>query len=199
MWKYSNRVLTGYRCAMLDLFVTLIAFCYVMILAIMRLFHITDRTYQLGEVISIDNFEGDMCFYHKSQREYQWINETLDYYRPTNYPLRKKCIYAFDKLGHCFSFVPREPSTTKHCYEIEMDAVGGFPMVLAGRMDYFKENTNTQRAIAEEYWRPTEKWKVCEYLGNEMTIISEVKLDVRQCNVSRFEYLEDYDKAKALF
>ena len=86
-----------------------------------------------------------------------------------------------------------------HCYEIEMDAKGGFPMVLTGRMIAHRNNAEILRAIAEEYWRPTRDWKYYEYIGNEMTIISEVNLDVSQRNISRMEYMMDNDRALYIF
>lgn len=165
----------------------------------MRLFHITERKYQIGETISINDYEGDMCFYHERHTDHQWINDYLDAYRPEEFPLRRKCIYAFDRSGHCFYFLAHEPSVTDHCYEIEMDAKGGFPMVLTGRMIAHRNNAEILRAIAEEYWRPTRDWKYYEYIGNEMTIISEVNLDVSQRNISRDRYMMDYDRARYIF
>ncbi len=165
----------------------------------MRLFHITDRNYQIGETVSINDFDGNMCFYHERHMDHQWINDYLDTYRPEEFPLRRKCIYAFDKPGHCFFFLDREPDVTDHCYEIEMDAIGGFPMVLTGRMIAHRNNAEILRAIAEEYWRPTKDWKYYEYIGNEMTIISEVKFDASQRNKSRDEYMMDYDRALYIF
>ncbi len=96
-------------------------------------------------------------------------------------------------------FLDREPDVTDHCYEIEMDAIGGFPMVLTGRMIAHRNNAEILRAIAEEYWRPTKDWKYYEYIGNEMTIISEVKFDASQRNKSRDEYMMDYNKALYIF
>lgn len=165
----------------------------------MRLFHITERKYQIGETISINDYEGDMCFYHERHTDYQWINDYLDACRPEEFPLRRKCIYAFDRPGHCFYFLAHEPSVTDHCYEIEMDAKGEFPMVLTGRMIAHRNNAEILRAIAEEYWRPTRDWNFYEYIGNEMTIISEVNLDVSQRNISRDRYMMDYDRARYIF
>lgn len=165
----------------------------------MRLFHITERNYQIGETISINDYVGDTCFYHERHIAHQWINDYLDARRPVGFPLRRKCIYAFDKPGYCFFFLAREPSITDHCYEIEMDAKGGFPMVLTGRMIAHRNNAEILRAIAEEYWRPTKDWKYYEYIGNEMTIISEVKFDASQRNKSRDEYMMDYDRALYIF
>ena len=42
-------------------------------------------------------------------------------------------------------------------------------------------------------------WKYYEYIGNEMTIISEVNLDVSQRNISRDRYMMDYDRALYIF
>ena len=133
----------------------------------MRLFHITERNYQIGETISINDYEGDMCFYYEKHTDYQWINDYLDACRPEEFPLRRKCIYAFDRPGHCFYFLAHEPSVTDHCYEIEMDAKGEFPMVLTGRMIAHRNNAEILRAIAEEYWRPTRDWNFYEYIGND--------------------------------
>ena len=72
-------------------------------------------------------------------------------------------------------------------------------MVLTGRMIAHRNNAEIPRAIAEEYWRPTRDWKYYEYIGNEMTIISEVNLDVSQRNISRDRYMMDYDRARYIF
>ena len=116
----------------------------------MRLF-----PYQIGDAFSINDFEVNMCFYYESHQALQWINDCLDSYRPTGFPLRKKCIYTFNRPGHSFFFLAREPSITDHCYEIEMNANGGFPMMLTGRMNAHRNNADVLRAIADEYWHPT--------------------------------------------
>lgn len=171
-----------------------------LIIVIMRLFHITDNiTYKIGDVISVNDFEGNMCFYHEKHIEHRWINDFLNACKPDNYPSRRKCIYAFDNPGHCFFFLSREPLITDHCYEVEMNAVGGFPMILTGWMIRHRNNTDSLRNIAEEYWHPTNPWNFCEYMGSEMTIISEVNLDNAQRNVSRNRYMMDYDRAMFIF
>lgn len=165
----------------------------------MRLFHITDRVYQIGEVVSIDAFYGDTCFYHQKHREHQWINDYLDWYRPAGCPSRKLCIYAFDKPEHCFAYLCDTPVAGYHCYEIEMDAMGGFPMILTGKLNDYRDNDDILKAIAEEYWHPAQKWRFYEYIGKEMTIISEVNIVPIACAFSGYEYMMDNEIAKSLF
>lgn len=164
----------------------------------MKLFHITDREYPIGEVVSIDGFGGDTCFYHQKHGEHQWINDFLDLYRPAGYPSRKRCIYAFDQPGHCFAFLYDTPIAGYHCYEIEMDAVGGFPMILTGKLNDYKNNDIVLKAMAEEYWHPTQTWHFCEFIGERMTIISEVKRCSLACAFSGQAYMMDNERAKSL-
>lgn len=165
----------------------------------MKLFHITNKEYQIGEVVSVDAFENEICFYHQMHKEHQWINDYLDLYRPAECPSRKRCIYAFDKPGHCFAFLFDAPVAGYHCYEIEMNALGGFPMILTGKLNNYKGNDGLLKAMADEYWNPTQKWRFCEYIGTEMTIISKVKKDPIMCTTSGYEYMLDNERVKSLF
>lgn len=165
----------------------------------MKLYHITKNEYQIGEVVSIDHFDGDACYYHHNHSNHQWINDYLDLYKPAEYPFRKKCIYAFDKPGHCFAFLFGKPTEGVHCYEIEMDAVGGFPMILTGLLQKNKDNPINLKAIADEYWHPTQEWKFCEYIGREMRIVSEVNRNKFDCAISGYKYQNDGNKAKGMF
>lgn len=137
--------------------------------------------------------------HHQRHREHQWINDFLDLNRPAGCPSRKICIYAFDKPGHCFAFLYDTPVEDYHCYEIEMDAMGGFPMILTGKLNDFKNNEDILNAVAEEYWHPTQTWRFCEFIGEEMTIVSEVKKVPLACAFSGYDYMEDDKKARSLF
>ena len=165
----------------------------------MRLYHITNKEYQIEEVVSIYHFEVNVCYYHQNHPTHQWINDYLDSYKPAECPSRKKCIYAFDKPGHSFAFLYGMSLVGQHCYEIEMDAYGGFPMILTGLFQTFKNNVNVLNSMAEEYWHPTQEWKFCEYLGREMRIVSEVKKDIIACAASGYHYIMDGNKAKDMF
>ena len=70
----------------------------------MRLFHITDKVFENGDVICSSDF-GTACYYHQNSTQYSWINDVLDAGKDAECPQRKRCIYAFDKPGHCLAFV----------------------------------------------------------------------------------------------
>lgn len=162
----------------------------------MRLFHITNKVYEIGAPVSINDYEGEVCYYHLSHPDYQWINDVLDKYKPVEFPYRKKCIYAFDMIENCYSFAYGKEGM--HCYEVEMDACGGFPMALTDRLRKDKYDQDVCKAISEEYWNPKNEWKYLEYLGNEMIIISEHPI-TNNVMKSKMMYCDDLEKAKKIF
>lgn len=161
----------------------------------MRLFHITEDVYEIGSSISSDDF-GDACFYHQNNPEYAWLNDVFDERRDADCPPRKRCIYAFDKPGHCVAF---NNNPILHCYEIEMEAHGGYPMVLTDKLRRVGREYRRLDDLINEYWHPTKQWHYNEFLGESMVIIGEIKPYRFQEIASRMLYDADRAMADQLF
>ncbi|MBR5907052.1 MAG: hypothetical protein IKZ50_01500 [Bacteroidales bacterium] len=162
----------------------------------MRLFHITDKVYRIGETVSAEDF-GESCFYHKNNPINTWINEVLDEGKDADCPSRKRCIYAFNELGHCLAF---NNNPNLHCYLVEMDAHGGFPMVLTDKLRRLGKDSCQIDDVVREYWHPTNNWKFNEFLGNSMVIIEEIITEGCFFAMrSKMLYGKDRDLADSLF
>lgn len=161
----------------------------------MRLFHITDKVFEIGDVIRASDF-GTACYYHLNNPQYAWINDVLDAEKDAECPPRKRCIYAFDKLVHCFAFNNKPDS---HCYLVDMDAYGGFPMVLTDKMRRVGQNYERLGELVKEYWHPTREWLFNEYLGEKMIIIEDITPQKMLGIVSKMQYNCDREMADRLF
>lgn len=161
----------------------------------MTLFHITDKVYEIGTSISSNDF-GEACFYHQNNPVHIWINDVLDARRDADCPPRKRCIYAFDKPGHCLAF---NNNPVLHCYQIEMEAHGGYPMVLTDKLRRVGENYNRLDDLIDEYWHPTKQWKYNEFLGESMVVIGEIKPNKILGIASKMSYDDDRTMADQLF
>lgn len=161
----------------------------------MRLFHITDKVFENGDVINASDF-GDACYYHQNNPQYAWINDVLDAGKDAECPPRKRCIYAFDKPGHCLAF-NNKPDL--HCYLVDMNAYGGFPMVLTDKMRRVGQNYERIGELVNEYWHPTRKWRFNEYLGEKIVIIEEIAPKKMLCVASKMQYDCDREMVDRLF
>lgn len=71
-------------------------------------YHSSSEKYEVGEIVSIDNFYGDVCNYHKTHDEQaELINRTLiiGYWlninkKRSNYDLNNKCIFSHTNNIH---------------------------------------------------------------------------------------------------
>lgn len=161
----------------------------------MRLYHITDKEYEIGHVISAKDF-GEACYYHQNSPLDAWINDVLDAEKDADCPPRKRCIYAFGRPDFCLAF-NNDPGL--HCYMVKMDAHGGFPMVLTDKMRRVGQNYDRIRDVINEYWHPTREWQYNEYLGESMVIINEITPDRRSRTGAMMLYNDDRAIADRLF
>lgn len=161
----------------------------------MRLYHITDKEYENGQVIRAIDF-GEACYYHLNNPEYAWINDVLDAEKDADCPSRKRCIYAFGRPDFCLAF---NNNPDLHCYLVEMDAKGGFPMVLTDTMRRVGQNYDRIGDVVNEYWHPTKHWKYNEYLGESMVIIKEIIPDRGRRTGAMMQYNDDRAIADRLF
>lgn len=136
-------------------------------------YHSSSQNYEVGEIVSIDNFDGDVCNYHKTHEEQaELINGTLDEHRPTGFPSRKKCIYVFDNKEICLYFGCKNDHA--FCYTVKVyHGCGPFPMYLCGKIETYKNRINLQKRIIQEYFNPKKNWNIREYLCKEIEIISK--------------------------
>lgn len=170
----------------------------------MVLYHVTKEPYNVGDVISIDDFTNDTCYYNDKDDLHKEVNQKMDDMRPAGEPRRAKCIYACDKFEHCCKFAELENMFHDGChfYEIEMDALSPHPINL---VDKIFQNRNAQNIdkLIDIYWQPQTEWFYTEYLGTRMTILREIpqeeidkiRNDIPGRNDYRCKFIDDLSKA----
>ena len=120
----------------------------------------------------------------------------MDVGRDAGCPPRKRCIYAFDNPGHCFAF---NNDPILHCYEVEMEAHGGYPMVLTDKLRKVGKEYHRLDDLINEYWHPSKQWHFNEFIGESMVIISDIK-PVKFLGIkSKMIYYADWAMADRLF
>lgn len=174
----------------------------------MILFHVTTKVYEVGQTVSVDNFEGETCYYNEKDDRHRDVNRMMDENRPEGEPERKKCIYLSDKLENCIIFAVSESlllNENVFLYEVDLDAQA-HPMLLVNKIG--KEQNETRKLeLIREYWNPTQDWQYNEYLTSQMTIISKRELKTsfskqekeRLCEFGRLHYMRDYDTFKRIY
>lgn len=105
-------------------------------------YHASTKEYTSGQIVSINDFEGETTYDHECRTdEEKRINDLLDAARPEGLPSRKKCIYLFKKLKNCLSYA--KSMHIKHVYEVQcndQDVYGPFPMVLCNTLSHHLQN-----------------------------------------------------------
>ena len=161
----------------------------------MTLFHATFKTYQSGDIITINPKQN----YHTraADKGYQWVEEVLENHKPSTAPPRTDSVYAFEALAHCKAYIEaiKDERTPKY-YEVAMVNYWKAPMVLVNRIQQQSANDTigVLSTLANEYWQPQSKWNVMEYFGLEMTVIKEVTAPLGISGT--MAYQADYFKAK---
>lgn len=163
----------------------------------MPLYHISNKRYEKGEIVHVDNFTGDFTEYYLNHRdEANSPDDFLDDGRPEGYPMRKKAIFAFDNPSFCFLFNQQ----IDFCYEIEMEHPIHCPFHLSAIVMDEQYSRQIRENIRKEYWEPTFDWKVYEYIDVQMRITNLVsKGGGITCSKALNIYMQDYDRAKILF
>lgn len=149
-------------------------------------YHASSEAYNVGQTISIDNFQGETTRDHaRRSPEGQHVNDLLDASRPPNVYSRKRCIYLFDNLQQCMYYASQLQSDDIRIYKTHSDDVvyGGFPFCLVN-MVYKAPHERRDRYISE-YWLPTQRWKVKEFLAKSIIIDERIDFRINQ-------YIDDY-------
>lgn len=164
-------------------------------------YHISQKKYQPGDIISIRDFDGDSYYHQSLPPDYKAVNEFLSEGRPTDMPARKLCIYAFDDMAYCVYFRKNELHDGKelHLYKCLMKEASGHPMILVGKIE--KAEGSKREELRKEYWHPINNWKLLEYLTEEIRILEEIPItDQLKSSIvkSHSDYMQDYDTANKL-
>lgn len=166
----------------------------------MVLYHITDKEYQPGQIVNINDFASD-SIYHQGLQEYQKkINICLSDNRPEGEPSRQFCLYAFEKPEYCVYFKKKEiiAGQPMHLYKCKMFSLQGHPMILVHQFEVLTEDKWSQ--LITEYWHPTRRWNLMEHLAEELEIIEEIPitctLRVSSFMIGNNDYADDSVKAR---
>ena len=158
----------------------------------LRLYHFSTEEYPSGSIVKIPHEECALSYSNGDEMNKNTIDcfdEHISQEYP-NYVLRKHAVYAFDKA----SYARRYGGANGHVYEIEMVVSYKGPFVLVNRLRKVLGNPEIVAKVLKEYFEPTEKWKVYEYLGKDFVVIDEVKQIPPTC-----DFDIDYDLDKRIF
>ena len=159
----------------------------------MILYHVTKENYNIDDTISIDNFDNEYGYYYQNSL-HKATSDFLDEMRPNDEPLREKCIFAFESLTHCASFVGIKNKAKFNFYEIEIDSVRAHPMCLLTELNRTTD-IELRNKLRDEYWLPQMNWKFKEFLGTNIVIIDNL-IDISIGNFD--DLISDQKKMKNL-
>lgn len=166
----------------------------------MIVYHITDKEYQPGQIVNINDFDGDSHYHHKLTEGWKKINEYLSANRPEGEPFRQLCLYAFEKPEYCVYFRKKDilKGLSFHLYQCEMNSTQGHPMILVHQFERLAEENWEQ--LRNEYWHPTKQWKLMEDLADELQILEEIPIEGafrnRSFMIGNDDYADDVIKAR---
>lgn len=166
----------------------------------MIVYHITDKEYQPGQIVNINDFDGDSYYHHELTEGRKKINEYLSANRPEGEPFRQLCLYAFEKPEYCVYFRKKDilKGLSFHLYRCEMNSSQGHPMILVHKFECLAEENWEQ--LRNEYWHPTKQWKLMEHLAEELHILEEIPIEGAFQNISFMigndDYADDVIKAR---
>ncbi len=145
-----------------------------------------------------------ITFYHQkaSENGTAWIDNYLDEFKPAGAPSRSRTFYAFGHIQHCLAFFStRKCETgTKRVYKVHLQNYYTAPMCLTDGLKKNGEGNEKNEIIANEYWNPTNDWKVLEYLSETMQILEDVTDSVvGQIQFGNYFYGEDQKLRNKLF
>ena len=166
----------------------------------MIVYHITDKEYQPGQIVNINDFDGDSYYHHELTDGRKKINEYLSANCPTGEPSRQLCLYAFEKPEYCVYFRKKDITEGQplHLYKCEMTSPQGHPMILVHQFEALTEDRWEQ--LCNEYWHPTKKWNLMEHMAEEMQILEEIHITgALRCSsfmIGNNDYADDSVKAR---
>ena len=167
----------------------------------MDLYHITDKTYPLEE-IDINNYAGDSLYHQGLLNDLKKVNNFLSDYKPVDEPARNKCFYAFEKPELCVYFKKSELKNGHdyHLYKCKMNSSQGHPMIMMNQ--FMKIPEDKWEILSNEYWHPTQPWKVLEQLSEKMEIIEEIPITelmiTSMSMVGMCDYVDDANRVRLL-
>ena len=136
--------------------------------------------------------------------------EALDAGRPPGAVSRLAAHFAFDRPELAVAYWTAEANRAcsrgdagslylllPHYYAIEMAAPVKAPMAVAGWVFQVIERGADPEPAIEEYWSPRETWRVWEYLGRDMTIVSEIGAPKDPTALALYLHLKDRKLVKA--
>lgn len=133
----------------------------------MKLFHASFNEYELEKKLSNQNKR-------VIKEGLNEIESFFDERRPTDCLSRYFAKFAFDRLEYAAHFIfaeKRQKEILKKpiIYRVSMDVFSKHPMYLIDYVAKTQNKAKREKAI-QEYWNPTQKWKVWEYLGADVWI-----------------------------
>lgn len=164
----------------------------------MRLYHASTKQRTIGEIITIDDFEGDTTYYYQNlSSEQKDLECKFEIERPLQYCSRLKTIFLFAEPAYCYYFANKQyPGKGIYVYEVESnDLVEGFPMCLVNTAYKKLRKGEPYNHIITEYWNPSKEWQVKEYLAKSVRV-------VRKCNnehndlIAKMHYENDCQQAE---
>ncbi len=153
-------------------------------------YHASPERYVVGQTISIEDFQGETTRDHarRSPKEKN-VNDLLDDNRPPKVLYsRKRCIFLFENLQQCMYYASKLPSQNIRIYKTHSNdtVFGGFPICLVNIV--YKTTHKLQDKYISEYWSPTQKWRIKEYLAKSVVIDEIIGF---QANLYCDDYLDD--------
>ena len=162
----------------------------------MKLYHVSDKEYNVGQTIVLHPDENALSYENADSLQRDTI-DCFDNYIDACYPTylhRRNALFTFDKPQFAFWY-----NHEGHIYEVNMKVSYRGPFVLVNTLMQFIDDKNKADAILKEYYNPDysvdkNEWYAFEYLGNEMTIIQ--RIDIKTCVDS---FSADREKSERLF
>jgi hypothetical protein len=165
-----------------------------------ELFHVSLIKYDNDTVLKLTG--NDETHYYKRKREIgdNWVDDTLNTYRPLKAPFRQQTFYAFDAIENCIAFATTNNLRNPYYYKVKMQSPTKAPMCLTDLILKSKGDLEKIKKIVQEYWNPQNDWKFNEYLSIEMSIIESIQEpDFFAKLKGKENYNHDYDIENKLF
>ena len=161
-------------------------------------YHASNRNYTTEQEVSINDFVGDTtCDYERRTNEEKLVYDLLDGVRPNGVISREKCIYLFRELSLCQAYA--RSGHINHVYEVKCsddNLWSPYPMTLVNTI-FTCNNEERKVEIAQEYWSPTQRWNVCEYLASSFIVVQEIALNNN--GITPDAFANDYVLSRRLY
>ncbi len=139
-------------------------------------FHVSTKQYERNQVVSVP--AGEQTAFHGRlvAANATEVEQRIEGARPPAAQSRLTTQYAFDDVFQGLHYGNSQYNGQElHFYRVSMENPTEVPMALVDVIKKVENPTAAQvAAIASEYWTPTLKWDVLEYLDSSMTVIEEL-------------------------